>query len=143
MATKEKSIVIHAPVHRVYYTWVNFEEFPKFMDHVKEISLKNPVVTHWKVQLSGMPLEFDAEITELQENKYIAWKSLSGIENTGSVDFEEVPEGTKLTIHLNYMPQSYPQEVVEKLGAIDTVEHQIEDDLNKLKSRIEKMAHAA
>ncbi len=143
MPTTEKSMVIHAPIDRVYNVWMNFEDFPIIMDHVAEITLRNPVVSHWKVELSGMTFEFDAEITELKENKHIAWKSRTGIKHTGTVDFAEVPEGTKLTIHLDYMPQTIPQELAGKLGAINTVESQIDGDLNALKAKIEKMAHAA
>lgn len=143
MAEKEKSIIINAPVDEVYGLWAHFPNFPKFMTHVKDVTLKSPTESHWKVELAGIPLEFDAEVTELVDNKRIAWNSISGIKNSGFVEFEKVPEGTKVTVHINYMPETYPQEFADKLGAGRMVEDQIQEDLNNLKSRIEGMAKAA
>ena len=35
MAMHEKSVIVNAPVHEVFMMWRNFEDFPKFMSHVK------------------------------------------------------------------------------------------------------------
>lgn len=144
MAEREKSMVINAPIAEVFNMWTHFPDFPNFMTHIKDVKLLSPTQSHWTVELAGMPLEFDAEITEIKENEHLAWKSTSGIENSGFIHCEEVPEGTKLTVHLNYMPQSYPAEFTEKLGVGQMVENQIQEDLDNLKSKIEgKMAEAA
>jgi len=143
MAVREKSMIINSPVDRVYNVWVYFQEFPKFMNHVKEVDIKSPTKSHWKVELAGMQLDFDAEITELKENKYLAWKSIKGLKNSGHVSFEEVPEGTKVTLSINYEPQSYPEMLTSMLERGKMVEDQIDEDLNNLKTRAEKMEKAA
>jgi len=143
MAEKERSIVINSPVDRVYNVWVYFQEFPKFMNHVKEVDIKSPIKSHWRIELAGMQLEFDAEITELKENKYLAWKSITGLKHSGHISFEEVPEGTKATLSINYEPQSYPEMLTSKIEGGRMIEDQIWDDLNNLKVRAEKMEKAA
>lgn len=143
MAEREKSMIINAPIDQVYNLWAHFPNFPQFLSHVKEVTLKSPVESHWKVELMGVPLEFDAETTDMQENKRIAWKSTSGINNSGFVNFEQVPEGTKITVHFNYKPETVPEKLADKLGPGQMVERQIEEDLNNLKSQLEGLAKAA
>ncbi len=140
---REKTMIINAPIDRVYDMWVRSSNYPKLLSHVKEVTLKSPTVEHWKVELAGIPLEFDIELTDIQENKHLAWKSIAGTDNSGFVHFEPVPEGTKVTVHFNFLPELYPAELVEKLGAGGMVENQIQEDMDNLKSRIESMAKAA
>lgn len=130
--------MINAPIDQVYNLWANAQNYPNMLNHVKEVSVKAPNQAHWKVELAGVPLEFDAEITELEENKRIAWKSISGVENSGFINFEQVPQGTQVTVHFNYSPETLPGELQDKLGPGQTVEQQILDDLNILKSNLEK-----
>ncbi|MCL6472723.1 MAG: SRPBCC family protein [Firmicutes bacterium] len=140
---REKTLIINAPIDRVYDMWIRSSDYPKLLSHVKEVTLTGPTTEHWKVELAGMPLEFDIELTDVQENRHLAWKSISGIENSGFVHFEPVPEGTKVTVHFNFLPELYPPELAEKMGAGGIIENQIQEDLDNLKSRIESMAKAA
>ena len=38
MSTIEKSIDVNVPVRTAYNQWTQFEEFPRFMEGVKEVS---------------------------------------------------------------------------------------------------------
>ncbi len=55
----QKTVNINAPIDEVYRFWHNFENFPLFMDHVKEVSVQNGIST-WKVAvrwfLHGIPI---------------------------------------------------------------------------------------
>ncbi|WP_437971190.1 hypothetical protein WMF04_18680 [Sorangium sp. So ce260] len=55
---------------------------------------------------AGIPVSWDAEMTQLVPNEVVAWRSLPGeaIENEGIVRFEECPEGTRLDIKMSYSP---------------------------------------
>lgn len=143
VAEREKTMIVNAPVENVYDMWIRSSNYPKLLSHVKEVTLKGPTQQHWKVELAGIPLEFDVELTQIQENEHLAWKSISGIENSGFVHFEQVPQGTKVTVHFNFLPELYPAQLAEKLGVGQIIENQIQEDLDNLKFRIEGMAKAA
>jgi len=138
VADREKTMTINAPVDQVYNQWVNIQNFPKMLKHIKDVSIKSPGLSHWKVELAGVTLEFDAEITQMEENKRLAWKSVSGIENSGFINFEEVPQGCQVTVHFSYTPETLPQQLADRLGIGDLVQRQVEEDLDNLKANFER-----
>jgi uncharacterized membrane protein len=46
MQRAEQSIRVAAPAASVYQFWRNFENFPRFMDHVEEVRLLDADGTH-------------------------------------------------------------------------------------------------
>ncbi|HEX5067217.1 MAG TPA: SRPBCC family protein, partial [Myxococcota bacterium] len=49
----EKTFDIDCPVHTVYNQWTQFEEFPRFMESVKETRQLDDTHVHWKVSIAG------------------------------------------------------------------------------------------
>ena len=60
----EKTFEIKAPCQIVYNQWTQFEEFPRFMDGVKEVRQIDDTHLHWRASIAGKEKEWDAEITE-------------------------------------------------------------------------------
>ena len=54
MATIEKSIDVDVPVRTAYNQWTQFEEFPKFMEGVREVRQVDDRRLHWRAQVAGM-----------------------------------------------------------------------------------------
>lgn len=107
MIRVQKTITIGAPVKEVYDFWSKVENFPRFMEHVLEVRSTDADHTHWRVQgPAGIPVEWDAEVVERLPERSIAWRSLAGstVEHHGEVHFEEVDGGTRLTVHMAYLP---------------------------------------
>ena len=106
--TVQKTITIDAPLENAFKLWSNFENFPMFMSNVLEVSGGSGGLSHWKVEgPGGVPIEWDAEITRVEENEMIAWKSVEGstFANAGYVLFEETSEGaTEVTVRISYNP---------------------------------------
>ena len=48
MSTLEKSIEVNAPLRTAYDQWTQFEEFPRFMECVKEAKQLDDKRLHWK-----------------------------------------------------------------------------------------------
>ena len=44
----EKSIDIYAPLHTVYNQWTQFEDYPKFMEWVREVKQIDEKRLHWR-----------------------------------------------------------------------------------------------
>ncbi len=139
MAAVSKEIIVNAPIGEVFGFWKNFENFPRFMENIDAIHVIGPEMTHWKMKGPlGVPVEWDAKTTYIEENKKISWQSTTGtIENHGSVIFQELdPEDgkqrTKITVGLEYKPPAGAiGEAVAKL--LNNPEKQLETDLLNFK----------
>lgn len=103
-----KAININAAVNEVYQFWQNFENLPKFMQHLKEVRDIGNGRTHWVATgPAGVDVEWDAYTTRQVPNEMIAWESVAGseIKTNGMVRFDENSDGsTRVTVHLNYTP---------------------------------------
>lgn len=138
----QKTIHIQAPVHEVFKIWTNYENFPRFMSHVREVTQVAPEWSHWSVVgPAGVPLEWDAILTEYEHNKVIAWKTMPGsiIQHTGRVLFEPDAEGgTRVHITMSYNPiaGTIAHELAELLGS--DPKSRMDYDLMEMKSFIEQ-----
>ena len=101
----ESSIVVEAPVERVYEYWSDLENLPDFMTNVEEVRAVGPDRTHWRVKGPlGAKMEFDAQTTQKEENRALGWNAVDGDVNTsGQVRFQELgPERTRIEVTMNY-----------------------------------------
>ena len=104
----QKTITVHAPLATVFEYWANFENFPQFMTHVREVRGTNVEgQTHWIVAgPAHVPIEFDAVITQFVPNEVIAWKTVEGapVAHAGIVRFQPDANGTRVHIRFSYNP---------------------------------------
>jgi uncharacterized membrane protein len=137
----QKSVVINKSPAELYRFWRNFENLPRFMNHVKSVTVLDDKRSHWVVAAPiGDRVEWDAEIIKETENETIVWKSLEGadVDNTGSVSFADATDGgTEVKVAIAYHPPG------GALGAAfakffgENPEQQLEDDLNRFKNLME------
>src|SRR6476659_6827405 len=81
MQRVEKSVRVHAPADQVYEFWRDFENFPRFMEHVESVQVMDAGkrLSHWKLKGPlGMDVEYDAELAKDEPNKMIGWNSTRG-----------------------------------------------------------------
>ena len=135
MSVIEKSIEIEVPVRTVYNQWTQFEEFPKFMEGVKQVKQIDDKHLHWKAEIGGKEKEWDAEITEQIPDERVAWRSRTGAMNAGVVTFHRLSEAkSKVMLQLEYDPEG----VVENVGdAVGVVSQRVVGDLERFKKYIE------
>jgi uncharacterized membrane protein len=135
MATIEKSIEVNVPVHTAYNQWTQFEEFPMFMEGVKQVRQLDDKRLYWHADVAGKDLTWNSEIVEQVPDKRIGWRSTSGARNDGIVTFH--PSGadkTRVTLRLDYEPQG----AVENVGsAVGVVDRRVEGDLKRFRDFIE------
>jgi uncharacterized membrane protein len=139
--TIQKAIDVDAPIDVVFALWSNFENFPHFMENVKEIRIINPGVSHWKVAgPAGTIVEWDAEITWAENDRVIAWKSLPGsvVASAGIVKFQENADGTThVDVQMSYNPPAgaVGHAVATAFGADPKT--QMDADLMRMKTMLE------
>jgi uncharacterized membrane protein len=104
-----KAITVNRPLEEVYQFWRNFENLPRFMNHLEAVQVMGEQRSHWKAKApAGMTVEWDAEIVEDRPNELILWRSLAGadVDNSGTVRFKPAPggRGTEVHVELHYSP---------------------------------------
>jgi uncharacterized membrane protein len=132
----EKTIEVNRPVRTVYNQWTQFEEFPRFMDGVKEVQQLDDTHVRWRADVFGKDKEWDAEITEQVPDQKIGWKSISGdAPNAGTVRFEPIgPDRTLVRLVMAYEPQGATENVGDALGLFSS---RVEKSVNQFKKYIE------
>ena len=101
----QSSVVVQAPVEKVYDYWKTLENLPSFMSNIEEVSSSGNGTTHWKVKGPlGTKIEFDARTTRNEPNTAIAWNTVEGdVQTSGQVRFEELgAERTRVEVTMNY-----------------------------------------
>jgi uncharacterized membrane protein len=152
MQRVERSIRVAAPVEEVYRFWRNFENFPQFMEHVQEVRLLDTEGRRsmWRLKGPlGQTVEYEAELTQDQPNRAIAWNSTRGsMQTTGAVTFTELqgggqaPQYTEVHVVIQYYdtPGGAVGEAVSRIFA--DPEQMLEEDLQRFKNLIESRAGA-
>lgn len=139
----EKSVVVNKPVQEVFQFWRNFENLPRFMDHLESVTVIDETRSHWVAKApAGTRVEWDAVIHNEIEGQLIAWRSLPGadINNAGSVHFSPVAgDGgpTEVRVVLSYEPPAgkVGAAVAKLLG--EEPSRQVADDLRRFKQVME------
>ncbi len=136
MANVERSIDVHVPVRVAYNQWTQFEEFPHFMEGVKEVRQLGDKRLRWRAEIAGKEEEWDAEITEQHPDHRVAWRSTTGAPNAGVVTFHHIDDNTsRVMLQLDYEPQG----AIEAIGsALGVVERRVKGDLERFKAFIEE-----
>jgi uncharacterized membrane protein len=137
-----QSIIVNRRPEEVYGFWRNFENLPRFMNHLESVRETSNGQTHWKTRApGGRSVEWDAEITADEPNRRISWRSLPGstVDNSGTVWFERATgdRGTLIRVEMEYRPP------FGKIGSVaaslfrENPKQQIYDDLRALKQVLE------
>jgi len=138
----EKSVTINRSPEELYRFWRNFENLPRFMNHLESVTETGAGRSHWTAKApAGSTVEWDAEIYNEKEGEMIAWRTLEGadVASAGSVHFEPAASGrgTVVRVVLKYDPPG------GKLGALvarlfgENPEQQIAEDLGRFKQLME------
>ncbi|WP_437732162.1 SRPBCC family protein [Sorangium sp. So ce1335] len=101
-----RTFTVRAPIEEVFSSFIDFESFPRFMPHLRDVDLRGDGRMRWTaIGPAGTTLRWDADITELVPNEAIAWRSVPGerIASEGVVRFEETLDGgTRVEITMSY-----------------------------------------
>jgi len=139
MANIEKSIDVEVPVHTAYNQWTQFEEFPRFMEGVRQVQQVTDTRLHWVADVAGKMKEWDARITEQVPDMRIAWTSEHGAHNGGVVTFHKLaPEKTRIMLQIEYDPETMVESIGDKLGFVS---QRVDGDLHRFKEFVESRGH--
>jgi uncharacterized membrane protein len=138
----EKSVTVNRSPEELYRFWRNFENLPRFMNHLESVRVTTDNRSHWVAKApAGRSVEWDAEIYNEKENELIAWRSLEGadVASAGSVHFTAAPggRGTEVRVVLKYDPPGgVLGATIAKLFG-EEPSQQIDEDLRRFKQVME------
>ena len=136
MSTIEKFIEVNVPEYTAYAQWTKFEEFPQFMEGVKEVTRLDAKRFHWKAEIAGQDTEWDTEITEKTADQRLAWTSRGGGIKGWVVTFHPLSNArSKVMLQVEYDPQGVAEHVGNALGMVSL---RVQGDLERFKEFIEK-----
>lgn len=135
MASVEKSIEVDVPLHTAYNQWTQFEEFPRFMEGIREVKQLDDKRLYWHAEIGGQDKEWEAEITSQVPDQRIAWRSIDGAENAGIVTFHQVDnDKTRVDLRIDYDTDGVIESIGSALGAVSS---RVEGDLERFKDFVE------
>lgn len=136
----EEQTTVRAPIHRVYEVWRDFTRFPEFMSNVEEVRPVGGSRYHWVARIFGVKQEWDAETTETTPDQRIAWRSVSGAPNAGTVTLNEREPGvTEVRVAMEYTPPA--GEVGKALDKLTkTTQREVKEDLRNFKRQVSREA---
>ncbi len=136
-----KTLNLVAPVEEVFAYWANPENYPRFLHHVRSVRSLGEGRYHWLIEgPAGIPIAWEAEITDLVPDDRLVWESLPGtwIGNSGQIRFLRNADGTtRMDVRMSYNPPlgALCDALAHVLG-VDP-EHMLDEDLMRFKSLVE------
>ena len=138
------SVTVNAPISQVYALFTHFNDFPKFMSFVNEVTYYDEQHSHWVADVVGRH-EWDAINQNWVENRQIGWRSYNGLENTGRVTFQTVgPMMTQIDAFVAYNPPAgMLGDVGEGMGAGGTFDSKLQHDLDNFARMVDQAPQGA
>jgi hypothetical protein len=144
MAEHSATVTVNAPLHQVYEFYSHFNDYPKFMTFVKEVTYLDDQRSHWVVDVVGEHA-WDAVNDGWIPDRRIGWRSVDGIENSGRVTFEPLGDArTRVTVDVSYRPPAGLLGAAgEVLGAGGRFEQRLRHDLEHFATMVEQAPQGA
>ncbi|HUM71049.1 MAG TPA: SRPBCC family protein [Chloroflexota bacterium] len=102
-----KSIIVNTPASHAYTVWADVTQFPKFMGHIKSVTILGNGLSHWVIAgPMGTNIDWNAETTTQEPHSRIAWntKDYKGsLTTSGQVTFNPLHhDQTEITVTMQY-----------------------------------------
>ncbi|HZT92514.1 MAG TPA: SRPBCC family protein [Gaiellaceae bacterium] len=126
---------VAVPVATAYEEWTNFEEFPKFMHRVLDVSRQGDDKVRWQEKIWFSKRDWEGRITERRKNDRIAWTTTSGMSHHGVVTFHRLDDNlTRVMVDMEFEPNG----MIEKMASgLRFVKRAVEADLARFKAHCE------
>ena len=102
MTSIRETVEIKASPEAVFDLIVRVEDFSLYTGIISEIKATAADTYHWRVRVGGISLDWDTVVTECVRPNAFAWRSISGVVNSGSYHLAPSPVGTVVSFMMEY-----------------------------------------
>ncbi|GAA2152664.1 SRPBCC family protein [Kitasatospora kazusensis] len=136
MSMVQEQIDVDVPLTTAYNQWTQFEDFPRFMEGVEQVTQLDDRHNHWTTKVAGVTREFDTEIVDQLPDQKIAWRTTGGeVQQMGVVTFERLDDQhTTVRLAIDFEPDGIAERAADAMGMVD---RRVKGDLRRFKSFIE------
>ena len=105
-----ETLTIFRSREEIYAIWRSLETLPHYMRHLADVERLDATRSKWTFEVPKLKtqLQWISELTVIEENRRLAWRSEPGgdVATAGDVRFEDAPggKGTVVRIRLAYWP---------------------------------------
>ena len=136
------TLTVNKPRDEVYRFWRDVENLPRFMTHLEQVVRIDDTRSHWAARIPKDlgTLGWDAEVTEDEPGRRLAWRSLAGadVDNTGVVSFEDAPGGgTEVHVAIAYRPPAGAVGTAASRLLTPVFEQMVKEDVRRFKHLLE------
>jgi uncharacterized membrane protein len=137
-----KSVTVNLPPEEVYSFWRDFQNLPRFMNHMESVHATGDGRSHWRAKgPAGKVVEWEAETVQDEPNRLISWRSVAGsdVRNSGTVRFEPGSggRGTVVRVELDYDPPGGTLGAAAAKLLWKSPKQMLDDDLRRFKQVME------
>src|SRR3954470_15702319 len=101
--TVEQTVVVQASLSEVFERWCRVEDFPSFMEGVREIRWLDAKRFSLKSENGGQYYHSTCELTLRIPERRMAWRTLEGPDSSGVACFQNAGGGfTEVTLKMRY-----------------------------------------
>lgn len=124
MTWKHKSVEVDVPVEVAYDAFTSPDNFPRFMEGVKEVRAVDARHLHWRAKVDGREKEWIARITHRRRGHRFVWRSSADGTNAGALVFEpDGPGRTRVTLWLEESGSGIAEKTAEPSIAPGSAPH--------------------
>ena len=102
MPSIETRALLPADPDTVFAMIRRVEDFPRYTSTVETVTPIGPERYHWKVRVAGVVYEWDVEVIQCEPPQRLAWRSITGIANTGRYRLSPAAAGTDVSLVIDY-----------------------------------------
>jgi uncharacterized membrane protein len=135
MSLVQQAIEVSAPLHTVYEQLAAFENYPRFMSGVRQVTPIGNQQTHWIMDVDGKRREFDAQITELSFDERVSWATVDGPLLAETITIR--PMGETRTQVVAQLEADIAFLMPSDRHGQETLNRRLKDDLTTFKSLVE------
>ncbi len=135
MTRLERTVDVDVPAHRAFEQLTRYEDYPRFMEGVREVRTLDATHLHWRAEDKGTEREWESEITAQVPDQLLAWRNLTQPQKMGEIRLEplsDVQTRVRLRMDFELMCPVEQIEVTEAQAA-----QRIEADLQRFKELLE------
>ncbi|OIJ99790.1 SRPBCC family protein [Streptomyces colonosanans] len=141
MSTLEEHVDIEVPIDTAWDRLHSVENYPRFMEGVRDARAETGGRTHLDVETGGRTREFEAQISDRGKERVMEWRTTGTPKLAGSLSLQPIdPNNTRVQARLEYDPGTVRETFGGPKGfaQANAIERLVRSDLEQFKEYVER-----